>query len=125
LNSRDKALAIATALVARKGIDVQIFDLHEISSFTDFFVIASGTSNRHVKTLAEAAMECMRSSGERALGVEGDPPGRWILVDLGDVVVHLFEPSAREFYALERLWGEAERVDVPAAQGDEVSEAAR
>ena len=125
MNSRDKALAIAAALASRKGIDVQVFDLREISSFTDFFVIASGTSYRHVKALAEATMETMRSCGERALGIEGTAPGRWILVDLGDVVVHLFEPSAREFYALEKLWGEAERVEVPAVHDDEVAEAAR
>ncbi len=125
MNPRDKALAIATALASRKGIDVLVLDLHEISSFTDFFVIATGTSNRHVKSLAEATMECMRGCGERALGIEGDPPGRWILVDLGDVVVHLFEPSARDFYSLERLWGEAERLSVPDVMDAELAEAAR
>ena len=125
MNPRDKALAIATALASRKGIDVLVLDLHEISSFTDFFVITSGTSTRHVKSLAEATMECMRGCGERSLGVEGDPPGRWILVDLGDVVVHLFEPSARDFYSLERLWGEAERLSVPDVMDAELAEAAR
>ncbi len=116
LDSREKALALAAQLATRKGIDILVFDLQEISSFTDFFLLATGTSNRHVKTLAEATLEKARQLGERPLGVEGDPPGRWILVDLADVVVHLFEAEAREFYALERLWGEAECVELAALE---------
>ena len=115
MNSRQKALELASQLVARKGLDVSVFDLHEISSFTDFFVIASGTSRRHVRTLAEATLRGARQLGEHPLGVEGDPPARWVLVDLGDVVVHLFEQEAREFYGLERLWGDGDQVPVPEA----------
>jgi ribosome-associated protein len=123
LKAKEKALAIATQLAAKKGLDIEIFDLSEISSFTDFFVICTGTSNRHVKTLADETLETARQHGERSLGVEGDPPGRWILVDLGDVVVHLFESEAREFYALERLWGEADPVPVPEADAERIAEA--
>jgi ribosome-associated protein len=66
-----------------------------------------------VRTLADAAVQTAHQHGERKLGMEGDPPGRWILVDLGDVVVHLFEAQAREFYSLERLWDEGPRVELP------------
>lgn len=124
MTSRDKAVALATELAQKKGTDIQVFDLRGVSSFTDFFVIATGTSNRHVKTLANVALKTARELGERRLGVEGNPPGRWILVDLGDVVVHLFEREAREFYALERLWSEAELVELPPLEPG-VIEAAR
>ena len=117
MRARHKALVLAGQLVAKKGIDVQVFDLHELSSFTDFFVIATGTSTRHVRTLADVTVQGARQEGERTLGVEGDPPGRWILVDLGDVIVHLFEEDARDFYGLERLWGEAETLALPAGAG--------
>ena len=113
MTSKDKALAIATEIADQKGMDIQIFDLREVSSFTDFFVIATGTSNRHVRGLADAAVQTAHQHGERKLGLEGDPPGRWILVDLGDVVVHLFETQTREFYSLERLWDEALRLELP------------
>ena len=124
MTSQEKAVAIGTALLAKKASNVLVFDLREVSSFTDFFVLASGTSRRHVKALAEETLRAAREEGERALGVEGDPPGRWILVDLDDVVVHLFEPEAREFYGLERLWGEAERMELPEAEAD-LAEVAR
>jgi ribosome-associated protein len=113
LEAKPKALEIAEALVSKRGCAVEVFDLREIGAFTDFFVIASGTSRRHVKTLAEEAVRCARLAGDTPLGIEGDPPGRWILVDLGDVIVHLFEQEARDYYALERLWDEAQRVDLP------------
>lgn len=115
MTSKDKALALANAIVEKKAFDIRIFDLRPVSSFTDFFVIATGTSRRHVQALADAAVELARGIGERPLGVEGERPGRWILVDLGDVVMHLFDAEARDFYALERLWDEAETVDWPAA----------
>ena len=121
----EKALEIADALTDKKALDVRILDLAGVSSFTDYFVIASGSSTRHVKTLAEETTRAVREQGEKTLGVEGDPPGRWVLVDAGDVVVHLFEPEAREFYALERLWGEAEQLELPSEPGSDVAEAAR
>ncbi len=124
MTSKEKAVALAGEIADKKGRDIQVFDLRGISSFTDFFVIATGTSNRHVKTLANATLRSAREQGERKLGLEGDPPGRWILVDLDDVIVHLFEQEARDFYSLERLWGEAELVEVPEADAPPV-EAAR
>lgn len=117
MTSRRKALALAEAVAAKKGEALQILDLRALCSFTDFFVIATGTSARHVQTLADAAVESGARLGERVLGVEGRETGRWILVDLGDVLVHLFQPEAREFFGLERLWGEAETLALPQAAG--------
>ena len=110
MTSKDKALLAAEAAGERKGLDVRVLDLREMGAFTDFFVIASGTSDRHARAVAESVLEALRAQGERPLGTEGERNGRWILLDLGDVVVHVFQPEVREFYDLERLWGEAETV---------------
>ena len=115
MTSRDKALRIAESLSDRKAEDVRIFELGELCSFADFFVIATGTSDRHVRSVAEAAQERGRELGERALGQEGAERARWILVDFGDVVLHVFSREARDFYALERLWSDAELLDPTAA----------
>ena len=123
MNSREKAVALAQRIASKKGADVQVFEMGPISSFTDFFVLATGTSTRHVKTLRDETVKTARVQGERPIGVEGDPPGRWILVDLGDVVVHLFEEEARNMYSLERLWGEALPVEVPPEMAPSLAEA--
>lgn len=112
----ERAQQIAQALADKGGVDVCVLDLGDDASFTDFFVIATGTSDRHLGTLADAAVETARAQGDRPLGVEGARTGRWVLVDLGDVVVHLFREEAREFYGLERLWGDEEPRAVEAAQ---------
>jgi ribosome-associated protein len=118
LTARQKAKAVASALLAKKGLDVCVLDLGEMNSFTDFLVLATGTSERHARALAEAAEHCARERGEPPIGSEGAEIGRWILLDLDDVVVHVFQPEARQHYALERLWGEAEPVLVPRVVGD-------
>jgi ribosome-associated protein len=117
VTSKEKALTLCQALVDRKGLEIRALDLTEVSAFTDFFVIATGSSDRHVKTLAEAVLEKARALEERPIGVEGQQLGRWILIDLADVVVHIFQQEAREFYDLERLWGEAESIEVVASAG--------
>ena len=111
--ARERAEKISHALVEKGGLEVLLLDLGKETAFTDFFVIATGTSDRHVQTLADAAIEAARLLDDRPLGVEGRKGGRWVLVDLGDVVVHLFGAEAREFYGLERLWGEDEDEDEP------------
>ncbi len=116
MSAADRAQQIAQAVADRGGIDVCVLDLVKEASFTDFFVIATGTSDRHLRTLADVTVETARQLGERPLGVEGAKTGRWVLVDLGDVVVHLFRQEAREFYSLERLWGEDEPRAVEAAR---------
>ena len=95
---------VVDALEDRKGRNVVILDVADISDFTDFMVIASGTSNRHVKALADNVVEAAKNAGHEPLGSEGQDTGEWILVDLGDVIVHLMLPATREFYDLERLW---------------------
>ncbi len=117
MKAKQKALALAEAVADKKGEDLQILDLRELCSFTDYFLIATGTSDRHLRTLAEASVETSAKLGDKALGVEGQESARWILVDLGDVIVHLFREDAREFFGLERLWGEAEAVELPRVAG--------
>lgn len=90
-----------------------ILDLQGVSSYCDAFVICNGTSRRQVRAIAEGIMEDLRLRGRRTVGVEGMEASRWVLIDLGDVIVHVFDEAMRGFYDLEALWGDARRVDVP------------
>lgn len=101
-------IAIA-ALEDLKGQDITTIDVREKTSVTDFMVIASGTSSRHVKALAEEVLEKVKEQGVRPLGSEGLDGGEWALLDLGDVVVHVMQVPTRQFYDLERLWQGAEQ----------------
>jgi ribosome-associated protein len=92
------------ALEDLKGTDIVEYDVREMTSITDVMLIASGTSDRHVKSLADAVVMACKKAGVAPLGVEGEREGEWVLVDLGDVVVHVMQPRIREFYALEKLW---------------------
>lgn len=112
MTSKEKALLLAEAIRDKKGLDVHILDVRGIASFSDFFVIASGTSDRHTRALASAVLERAHALGLRPIGVEGKDLGRWILADLGDVILHVFLEEVRAFYDLERLWGEAETVEL-------------
>jgi ribosome-associated protein len=101
----DKLLALVIdALEELKGVDIRVLDVSGLTSITDRMVVASGTSTRHVKSLADNVARKTREAGFRALGVEGEQAAEWVLVDLGDVVVHVMMPSIRDFYALEKLW---------------------
>ncbi len=84
---------------------------------TDIFVIGSGTSRRHVLTLAEEVVEALKEAGRRPLRREGLEDGQWVLLDYGDVVIHLFDPSTRAYYDLERLWADADRLEVAVPAG--------
>lgn len=95
---------VIEALEDLKAVDIRILDVRGLTSITDRMVIASGTSTRHVKSLADSVTRRTREAGFRALGVEGEQVAEWVLVDLGDVVVHVMIPGVREFYALEKLW---------------------
>jgi ribosome-associated protein len=100
-----KLLAVTRdALADVKARDIRVLDVRELTSVADYLVIASGTSDRHVKSLADRVVEQATAAGVRALGVEGRDGGEWVLVDLQDVVVHIMQPKAREFYKLESLW---------------------
>ena len=88
-----------------KGYDIQVFNTARLPSMFERVVIASGTSNTQVKALADRVQERIREHGSRDYGVEGEKGGEWVLVDLGDVVVHIMHPTVREFYNLEEIWG--------------------
>ena len=95
---------VVDALDALKAQDLCVLDVRELASFTDYMVIASGRSNRQVKALADNVVMAAKKAGIRPLGVEGMVQGEWVLVDLGDVVVHTMQPVTRDFYQLEKLW---------------------
>jgi ribosome-associated protein len=112
--------ATSTALAQRaaqicleyRANDVVMLDLRGVSDMTDFFVIASGTSDTHVRALGEHVLDELRREGAVAHHVEGLTQGRWVLLDYVDFVVHIFHPTLRNFYQLERLWSDAERTPV-------------
>lgn len=97
----------AAACSERKAVDGLVLDLRQISDATDYFVIVSGTSDRHVRGIAEHVIETLLAAGVRPYQVEGLQQGRWVLVDYVDFVVHVFHPTLRSFYQLEGLWGDA------------------
>ncbi len=107
-------------LFDRKATDVTLLDLGALSSATDWFVIATGRSDTHVTAIADNLIDEMKKEGVRPVNVEGLRGGRWVLVDYFDFVIHVFHPAAREFYQLERLWGDAPQ-HVIAAVGAESS----
>jgi ribosome-associated protein len=101
----DTLLAVVVAALGElKAVDVRILEVSKLTTITDRMVIASGTSTRHVKSLADNVTRKAKQAGFPALGVEGEQAAEWVLVDLGDVVVHVMLPAVREFYALEKLW---------------------
>jgi ribosome-associated protein len=102
----------AEAALDKKAEDVVILDLRKGSAFTDFFVLASGTSQRQIVAIADAVQEAMRGDELRPKHVEGYPRQEWILLDYTGFVVHIFTPRTRSFYDLERLWGGAGRLEV-------------
>ena len=106
LNSLEVAAAVQ-AIEDLSGRDIRILDLRGLTDATDYFIVASGTSDAHVRGIAESVLEKLQGRGVRAHHVEGRPSGRWVLLDFVDFVVHLFHPETRGFYQLERLWSDA------------------
>lgn len=105
------------ALADAKAENVELLDVRDKTSITDFMIIASGTSSRHLRTLADRLVERVKNSDFEVLGVEGGDSTEWVLVDLADVIVHLMLPRARAFYNLERLWSAPELVEERRATG--------
>ena len=109
----ERAVLCAEAALDKKGTDLVVLDVREHTSIADYFVIVSGRSDTQVRSIAEHVEEVCRKSGYRPLAVEGLRHGQWVLLDFGDVVVHVFYAPVREFYDLERLWSEAPRRALP------------
>ena len=112
---RDLELAVS-ALEEHQALDVVVLDLRKISDVADFFVIATGSSDVHVRTLAENVLEAIRGAGRAPHHVEGVSAGRWVLLDFVDVVIHVFHPTLRQYYQLERLWSDAPLVATGSAR---------
>ena len=107
----ERALAAARTADDNRGRDIVILDLRELTTIFDYFVIVSGTSRRQLHAMSEQIDHVLEEGmGDRRLGIEGYDESCWILLDYGDVVIHLFEPETRAYYALEGLWGQAKRV---------------
>lgn len=104
------ALVAAEAALEKKALEPVLLDVRGATSYTDFILVVSGRSDRQVQSIADGIVERMAKERVRPLGVEGDSEGQWILVDLGDVVVHVFYHQLREFYDLEGLWSDAPRI---------------
>ena len=112
LTAKEVAYQTAKALVDKKGVDIKLLRIDKVSSLADYFLICTGTSSTHVKTLCDYAEYTLENLGEPMLGREGHRGNSWELLDFGSVVVHVFTDEAREFYNLERLWADAEFVDM-------------
>jgi ribosome-associated protein len=112
LSAEEKAAVSTRAAADKKAMDMVVLDMREASSITDYFLICSGSSGRQVQAIADAIDEQLSRYGVASLGVEGYQEARWILMDYGDVVVHVFSQDTREFYDLERLWSNAPKVDI-------------
>jgi ribosome-associated protein len=117
--SPSAALAQRAAQICSDGKanDIVVLNLKPVTDMTDFFVVASGTSDTHVRSVAERVIEELKKEGTAVHHVEGLQQGRWVLLDYVDFVVHLFHPTLRQFYQLERLWGDAEVVAVLPKEG--------
>jgi ribosome-associated protein len=96
--------AVASALEDMKAVNVKVLDVRGLTDFADTLIVASGTSDRHVRSIADHVIQQAKRNGFRPLGTEGEREGEWVLVDLQDIVVHVMLPRVREFYGLERLW---------------------
>ncbi|MFH0845545.1 MAG: ribosome silencing factor [Pseudomonadota bacterium] len=107
----DKAFLCLNIIKERKAIDPILAQVDKLTSITDYFLITSGNSSRQVQAIARHLSKRMREEGFKAYGVEGEQEGQWILMDYGDVVIHIFYQPVREFYDLEGLWIEAPRID--------------
>jgi ribosome-associated protein len=109
--SREMAIGAARAAASKQAADIVILDVRDVIVITDYFVIATGGTERQVRTIVDAVEKALRDRGERPIRREGEAEGRWVLLDYVDVVVHVFGEEERDFYDLERLWRDAPTVD--------------
>jgi ribosome-associated protein len=114
-SAEHKARRAARAALDKKAIDLTVLDVQGVSSVTDYFLVCSGRSAPHVKTIADAIRDELKADGVRPLHTEGQPESGWVLLDYGDVLMHVFLEDTRAYYALERLWGDAPSIPVDGA----------
>lgn len=112
MNSKRLALLARSASEGKKGVDPLILDIRKLTDLADFFVVVHGTSNRHVRTIADAIVDGLYIKKIKPLHIEGRNEATWILLDYGAVIVHVFHHETRKFYNLERLWGDAKMIGV-------------
>lgn len=112
-SAKEVAQIAAKALDSKKGLDLKLLEITDISVLADYFLICTATSNTHVKTLCDAVEVAMDEIGEPALRREGHRSGTWVLLDYGSLVVHVFTAETRKFYDLERLWSDAKLIPLP------------
>lgn len=108
----ERAHRVLNAALELKAEEATALDVRALTSYADTLILVTGRSERHVRSIADAVLSALSKQGERPLGVEGHDEGSWILVDLGDLILHVFQKAVREHYDLERLWSDAPRLDV-------------
>lgn len=113
-------LTAVRAAESKKASDIRVLDLRPITSFTDYFVICSGTNAKQIQAISDEVTQQLKEQGERPISVEGYENAEWILVDYGDFLVHIFSEKARSYYELERLWRDATGVPIPVAEAHPV-----
>jgi len=112
MTSYESAIVLAKALDGKKGNDIKVLKTEGLTTLADYFVICTATSSTQIKAMSDACEEAMENNGEKAHHIEGHHGGTWLLLDFSSVVVHVFTDEARKFYDLERLWGDAEEMDL-------------
>lgn len=111
-SSEKKSLACVSAALEKKATDIVLLKMGGVVSYADYFLICGGRSDRQVRAIAQSIEEELKKLGHRTLGIEGVSQGKWVLLDYGDVIIHIFQESVRRFYDLEGLWIDAPRVDI-------------
>ena len=112
MTSYEMAVGLAKALDSKKGLNIKVLKTQELTTLADYFVLCTATSTTQIKAMSDACEEAMEKNGERVHHIEGHRGGTWLLMDFSAVVVHIFMDEARKFYDLERLWADAQEVDL-------------
>ena len=115
MTSYEMAVGLAKALDSKKGLNIKVLKTQELTTLADYFVLCTATSSTQVKAMSDACEEAMEKNGEQVHHIEGHRGGTWLLMDFSSVVVHVFTDEARKFYDLERLWGDAQEIDLAQA----------
>ena len=119
MNALEKTRRIVAAALDKKAVDPVVFHTEALTDLADYIVVMSGTSDRHVRSIANGVEELLIAIKDKPIGIEGEKEGRWVLVDCADVIVHVFHQPVREFYDLERLWMDAPRL-IPDVSGEKL-----